>query len=76
MMNFSVLPPEINSVRIFAGAGPQPMLAAATAWDGLAGELAGAASSFSSVASGLVDGSWRGRRQRRWRLQRRHTPDG
>ncbi|WP_239988010.1 PPE family protein, partial [Mycobacterium kansasii] len=59
-MNFSVLPPEINSVRIFAGAGPQPMLAAATAWDGLAGELAGAASSFSSVASGLVDGSWRG----------------
>jgi PPE-repeat protein len=39
-MNFSVLPPEINSLRIFAGAGPEPLLAAAAAWDGLASELA------------------------------------
>ncbi|CFC97188.1 Conserved protein of uncharacterised function%2C probable ancestor of PPE family protein PPE24 (fragment) [Mycobacterium tuberculosis] len=39
-MNFSVLPPEINSALIFAGAGPEPMAAAATAWDGLAMELA------------------------------------
>ncbi len=33
-MNFMVLPPEVNSARIYAGAGPAPMLAAAVAWDG------------------------------------------
>ncbi|MFT7896848.1 PPE domain-containing protein, partial [Mycobacterium tuberculosis] len=38
-MNFSVLPPEINSGRMFFGAGSGPMLAAAAAWDGLAAEL-------------------------------------
>jgi PPE-repeat protein len=57
-MNFSVLPPEINSVRIFAGAGSAPMLEAAAAWDGLAGGLASAAASFSSVTSGLAGASW------------------
>lgn len=25
-MNFMVLPPEVNSARIYAGAGPAPML--------------------------------------------------
>lgn len=59
-MNFSVLPPEINSALIFAGAGPEPMAAAATAWDGLAMELASAAASFGSVTSGLVGGAWQG----------------
>jgi hypothetical protein len=59
-MNFSVLPPEINSFRIFAGAGSAPMLEAAAAWDGLAAELATAASSFESVTSGLVNGAWQG----------------
>jgi hypothetical protein len=59
-MNFSVLPPEINSLRIFAGAGSGPMLAAAAAWDGLADELASAATSFTSVTSGLAGASWQG----------------
>ncbi|MXI71719.1 PPE domain-containing protein, partial [Mycobacterium tuberculosis] len=27
-MNYSVLPPEINSLRMFTGAGSAPMLAA------------------------------------------------
>lgn len=36
MVNFSVLPPEINSGRMFFGAGSGPMLAAAAAWDGMA----------------------------------------
>ncbi|WP_443987463.1 PPE family protein, partial [Mycobacterium marinum] len=57
-MNFSVLPPEINSLRIFAGTGSGPMLAAAAAWDGLADELSTAAAAFSSVTSGLTGGSW------------------
>ena len=34
-----VLPPEINSLRMFSGAGSAPMLEAAAAWQGLAEEL-------------------------------------
>jgi PPE-repeat protein len=60
VVSFVVLPPEINSSRIFAGAGSGPMLAAAAAWDGLAGELGSAAESFGSVTSGLIGGSWQG----------------
>ncbi len=59
-MNFSVLPPEVNSARIFSGAGSTPMLNAAAAWDRLASELGSAASSFSSVTSGLTDQAWQG----------------
>lgn len=59
-MNFSVLPPEINSALILAGSGSEPMAAAATAWDGLAEELASAAASFGEVTSGLVGGAWQG----------------
>ncbi|ORC04348.1 hypothetical protein B1T48_26990, partial [Mycobacterium persicum] len=59
-MNFSVLPPEINSARMFVGAGPGPMLSAAAAWDGLAGELQAAATSFSSVTSELAGAAWQG----------------
>ncbi|OOK78567.1 PPE family protein [Mycobacterium kansasii] len=33
-MNFVILPPEINSARVYLGAGSGPMLAAAAAWDG------------------------------------------
>ncbi len=59
-MNFSVLPPEINSALMFSGAGSAPMLGAAAAWDTLASELGSAASSFSSVTSGLTDQAWQG----------------
>jgi PPE-repeat protein len=59
-MDFSMLAPEINSARMFAGAGSVPMLAAAAAWNGLADELASAASSFSSVTSGLASQAWQG----------------
>lgn len=59
-MSFFVLPPEINSALIFSGAGSEPMLAAAAAWEGLADELASAAASFETVTSGLVNGSWQG----------------
>ncbi|WP_261887575.1 PPE family protein, partial [Mycobacterium marinum] len=61
-MNFAVLPPEINSVRMFSGAGSEPMLAAAAAWDGLSAELAAAAESFASVTSGLAGAgqAWQG----------------
>ena len=60
VMNYSVLPPEINSLRMFLGAGSAPMLEAAVAWEGLAAELGLAAESFGSVTSGLAGGSWQG----------------
>ncbi|RUP02973.1 MAG: PE-PPE domain-containing protein [Mycobacterium sp.] len=59
-MNFAVLPPELTSARIFAGAGLQPLLSAAGSWDGLAAELEAAARSFSAVTSGLADSAWQG----------------
>ena len=60
MIDFAALPPEINSGRMYAGAGSGPMLAAAAAWDTLAAELHSAASSYQSVTSGLIAGPWLG----------------
>jgi PPE-repeat protein len=59
-MDFAALPPEINSGRMYAGAGSGPMLAAVAAWDKLAAELHSAASSYQSVLSALIAGSWLG----------------
>jgi PPE-repeat protein len=59
-MNFSVLPPEINSALMFSGAGSGPMLEAAAAWNGLASELDSAAQSFVSVTSSLTGQGWQG----------------
>lgn len=59
-MSFVVLPPEINSLRMFIGARTAPMLAAAAAWDGLAEELGTAAQSFASVTAGLAGQAWQG----------------
>jgi PPE-repeat protein len=58
-MNFAVLPPEINSGRMYAGPGSVPMLAAAAAWDGLADELHSAAASYGAIISGLT-AEWQG----------------
>ncbi|WP_156764646.1 PPE family protein [Mycobacterium sp. 1081908.1] len=60
MSDFSLLPPEINSARMYAGAGAGPLFVAATAWDGLAADLRSSASSFDSVVSALIGGPWRG----------------
>ena len=60
MVSFPMLPPEINSLLMFSGAGSAPMLDAAAAWEGLSSELGSAASSFSSVTSGLAGQSWQG----------------
>jgi PPE-repeat protein len=59
-MDFGIYPPEINSGRMYAGAGSGPMIAAAEAWQGLAAELHSAANSYQSVVSGLTAGSWSG----------------
>ncbi len=55
-----MLPPELNSARIYAGAGSGSMLAAAAAWDGLTTELDLSAASFQSVTAGLAGGPWQG----------------
>ena len=59
-MDFGILPPEINSGRMYAGPGPGSMLAAAAGWDGLADELYSAATTYGSVISGLTSGPWTG----------------
>ncbi len=59
-MNFSVLPPELNSLLLLDGPGPGPMLEAATAWDGIRSELSAAANAFSSVTSDLAGQAWQG----------------
>jgi PPE-repeat protein len=59
-MDFGLLPPEINSARMYTGPGPAAMLAAAVAWDNLAEELYAAASSYGSVVSGLTSVAWQG----------------
>lgn len=51
---FGVLPPEINSARMYVGAGSGPMLVAAAAWDGLAGDLGSAAASFAALSGGAA----------------------
>ncbi len=59
-MDFAVLPPEINSARIYAGPGSGPMLAASAAWDGLSADLESTAASYRSAISGLISGPWLG----------------
>jgi len=59
-MDYGMVPPEVNSARIYAGPGSEPMLAAASAWGGLAAELSSAVSSYTGVISELTDGSWHG----------------
>ncbi|MGB7872725.1 MAG: PPE family protein [Mycobacterium sp.] len=59
-MDFTMLPPEVNSGRMYAGPGSGPMLAAASAWDGLAAELQSTANSYESAISELTGGPWLG----------------
>jgi PPE-repeat protein len=59
-MDFAMLPPEVNSGRIYAGPGSGPILAAASAWDGLAAELQSTANSYESAISELTGGPWLG----------------
>lgn len=59
-MDFALLPPEVNSGRMYAGPGAAPMLAASAAWQALAAELELAAAGYSEVISTLIGQSWSG----------------
>jgi PPE-repeat protein len=58
-MDFGILPPEINSGRMYVGPGSGPMLAAAAAWDGLADDLSSTAMSYQAELDNLT-GVWEG----------------
>jgi PPE-repeat protein len=60
MLDFASLPPEINSGLMYSGPGSSPMVTAASAWAGLAGELHSIAAFYESVILALTDGSWLG----------------
>ncbi|WP_205872955.1 PPE family protein [Mycobacterium camsae] len=59
-LDFAALPPEINSARMYTGPGSGPMLAAASAWKGLAAELRATALSFDAVLATLTGQEWLG----------------
>lgn len=59
-MDFGALPPEVNSGRMYVGAGSGPLLAAAAAWDALGAELHSYAAAYSSTILGMTVGSWLG----------------
>jgi PPE-repeat protein len=60
VLDFGLLPPEINSGRMYSGPGPGPLLAASEAWDGLAAELGVAATGYGSTIAELTGGPWIG----------------
>jgi PPE-repeat protein len=59
-MDFAGVPPEIQSARMYAGAGSGPLATAATAWEQLATELTSAATAYRAVVSELTGGPWVG----------------
>ena len=59
-MDYAVLPPEVNSGRLYAGPGSAPMMAAASAWRSLAGELTSTLTSYETVITQLTDEEWMG----------------
>ncbi|BBX96447.1 PPE family protein [Mycobacterium lacus] len=59
-MDFGALPPEITSVRMYSGPGSAPMVAAASAWSGLAAELSSAAAGYDTVVTQLSSEEWLG----------------
>lgn len=58
-MDYGLLPPEVNSGRLYAGPGSTPMLASAAAWDGLSRGLYGAATEY-GCAVGALTAAWVG----------------
>lgn len=60
MFDFGALPPEINSGRMYAGPGSGPIMAAASAWQSMAGQLESVVRGYSAVISGLEGDAWSG----------------
>ena len=58
-MLWHAMPPELNTARLMAGAGPAPMLQAAAGWEALAGALETQALELSAALVSL-NASWTG----------------
>ncbi len=60
MIDFGALPPEVNSARMYAGPGSSGLMAAASAWNGLAAELNSTAAGYDKVVTTLSSEEWLG----------------
>ncbi|ORA84732.1 PPE family protein [Mycobacterium malmoense] len=54
------LPPEVSSAQIYAGPGSTSLVAAASAWNGIAAELNSAALGYDQIATQLSSEEWLG----------------
>ena len=59
-IDFGALPPDVNSARMYAGAGSTSLTTAASAWNSLAAELNSAALGYDSVLTQLSSEEWLG----------------
>ncbi|MGO9693838.1 MAG: PPE family protein [Mycobacterium sp.] len=59
-IDLGALPPEITSAQIYAGPGSGSMMAAASAWNGLAAEMNSAALGYDNVVTTLSSEEWLG----------------
>lgn len=60
MIDFGAIPPEINSARMYSGPGSSSLMAAASAWNGLAAELNSTALGYDKVVTALSSEEWLG----------------
>ena len=60
MLDFGALPPEVNSDRLYAGPGSGPIMAAASAWQAMAGQLESIVRGYTAAISGLQGETWSG----------------
>jgi PPE-repeat protein len=60
MLDFSALPPEINSARMYSGPGSTSMMAAATAWNTMAADMRSTTAKYGAVVNELSGESWLG----------------
>ena len=58
--DYALLPPEINSGRMYTGAGGASLAASAAAWQTLAANLGSTAAGLQAVLGSLVGTSWQG----------------
>jgi PPE-repeat protein len=59
-IDLGALPPELTSAQIYAGPGSSSMMAAASAWNGIAAELNSAALGYGKLITALSSEEWLG----------------